>query len=88
MNSNNVLRGNELLKPYQLRMYTSLANPKAEIRFIPEHRRITTYPCPRLDRRFPSYSTLQASTPFLLYGFDFPFFETFLHALFGNDLQT
>ena len=88
VNSNNVLRGDELLKRYQLRMYTSPANPKAEVRFSPEHRRVTTYPCPSLDRRFPSYSTLQASTPFLLYGFYFPFFETFLHALFSTDLET
>ena len=47
VNSNNVLRGDELLKRHQLRMYTSPANPKAEIRFSPEHRSVMTYPLPK-----------------------------------------
>ena len=61
---NEVLRGDELLKRYQLGRYTFGANPKAKICSNFDHRRLRTYSSPSLEPHFTSYFILHVSTPF------------------------
>ena len=54
MDLNEVLRGDELLKRYQLRRYISDANPKGKTCYNLDHRRLRSYSCPNLEPHFTS----------------------------------
>ncbi len=87
LNLNAVLKGDELLKHYQLRCTLLPQIQKLISALVPIQ---TPQNLSLLKPRSPIhvYSTLQASIPFLLYWFDFPLFETFHHVLFSIDLET